>query len=105
MEEARHGGQVADSEAGHRFWRIGLNEHRGPETQRNSRLRNRRNREVLEPGGLNVERVRALLRGSECPRPATHIALLGQAESSMCLRTSDTKSRWDKAFRLFVSVP
>jgi len=33
------------------------------------RFKNPKNRGVLEPGGLNVERVRVLLRGDQCQIP------------------------------------
>jgi len=67
MEEAALAGQVAAGMFGHRFGHQGLDGCGEQEVPWEVGLRNRKNRCVLEPGGLNVERVRALLHGDACP--------------------------------------
>ena len=57
---------MAVAEAGHRFRHRGLDAREEPEGQRNGHSGKRKKRGVLEPGGLNVERVRTLLRGDGC---------------------------------------
>jgi len=56
-------GRVSGCRAGHSFGYTGLDRHRREERLWDACLRNRKNRGVLEPGGLNVERVRALHHG------------------------------------------
>jgi len=53
----------------HRFFRIVIESTTIWNTDPRARYGNRKDREVLEPGGLNVERVRTLLRGDECLAP------------------------------------
>jgi len=53
-------------ESGHRFERLAASPLEGRSQVADARFKNRKNRGLLEPGGLNVERVRALPSGDAC---------------------------------------